>query len=141
MPTLPQKGISRICGTMHLIPSPPRRGQVGGMLTAGESVLTSSGRTTTPFPKLAFGTNRKATATVKRVDAWLRDNAIAEAEARGDTFNAPIFRHSNPVAMQVAEKDGMEEYLFGEQPPIVRSIFGPPRTEVAARAPQCRWRR
>ena len=117
---------------MPLTTTTPRRGQVGGMLSSGESVLTSSGRSTTPFPQLSFGTNRKAIATMKLVDGWLRENAIAESEARGDGFNAPIFRHSRAEALQQAEKACMEEYLFGEQPPIVRSIFAPDRTAVAA---------
>lgn len=101
-----------------------KQGAVGQMLGSGEVILTSSGRKTTPFPKVSTDTNRKTSATLKRVDAWLRDNAIAEAEARGDKFNASIFKSETGKIPQ-ASKDAMEEYLFGEQPNVPKSILKP----------------
>ena len=95
------------------------RGKLGGTLSAGERVLTASGRVTTPFPKIDISNNRKAINTLKRVDQWLMDNAIAEARARGDEFNARQFEASRERPSQ-ADKDCAEEYLFGEQPPVVR---------------------
>lgn len=89
------------------------QGKVGMMLAFGEVVLTSSGNKTTPFPEVQIDTHRKALATVKRVDAWLRENAILEARRRGDTFNLPSFEREDPKNMPQATKDGMEEYLFG----------------------------
>ena len=90
-----------------------RQGRIGQMLEAGEVVLTASGRETTPFPKIHLDTDRKTALTVKRVDKWLYENALAEAEARGDDFNATSFRQENPARLPQATKDGMEEYLFG----------------------------
>lgn len=48
-----------------------RQGTVGIKLASGESVKTSSGRTTTPFPKVATTSKRTETATMKAVDKWL----------------------------------------------------------------------
>jgi N12 class adenine-specific DNA methylase len=103
----------------------PRRGQVGGMLAAGEVVATASGRSTTPFPKIDTSSERKTGNTLKRVDEWLMQNALDEAEARGDEFNARSFRQDlkNPPP---AAKDSAEEYLFGDsQPPVLPSILKP----------------
>ena len=62
----------------------PRDGEVGQKLTAGEVVKTATGRLTTPFPNINFNSNRAASGTLKKVDAWLMSNALAEARARGD---------------------------------------------------------
>jgi hypothetical protein len=103
----------------------PRQGRVGMMLSSGQVVLTSSGRKTTPFPKVKTDTDRKATATVKAVDRWLIDNARDEARARGDDFNATMFGRVSLVSPSQSDKDSAEEYLFGEQPAVVPSILRP----------------
>jgi len=103
----------------------PRQGRVGMMLSSGQVVLTSSGRKTTPFPKVKTDTDRKATATVKAVDRWLIDNARDEAQARGDDFNATAFGGINSRSISQADKDAAEEYLFGEQPNVAPSILRP----------------
>lgn len=105
--------------------APVRKGEVGGMLSSGEVVLTTSGRETTPFPKIDTSTDRKASNTVRKVDAWLLENAIAEAESRGDNFNARSFRAENAKNLPQASKDSMEEYIFGEQPKVIKSILKP----------------
>lgn len=103
----------------------PRRGTMGDMLESGEVVLTASGRSTTPFPKINFGNNRAAGNTMKAVDKWLMENALAEAESRGDEFNARQFR-ANKDKPQQADKDSAELYLFGDtQPAVVPSITKP----------------
>lgn len=94
-----------------------RQGEVGMKLCQGERVLTISGRLTTPFPEVGFETERKAPATLKRVDGWLIQNALAEAQARGDSFNALSFRASLDCPQQ-ADKDSAEQYLFEAQPPV-----------------------
>jgi hypothetical protein len=100
------------------------RGAVGMKLASDQVVLTASGRKTTPFPKVKVDTDRKITATVKAVDRWLMENALAEAEARGDDFNATQFR-ANLNNPQQADKDAAEEYLFGRQPDVVPGILKP----------------
>lgn len=103
----------------------PRQGKVGDMLESGEVVLTSGGRQTTPFPTISTGTDRKTTATARRVDAWLMNNAIAEATVRGDDFNRIQFSQPRNGGLSQADKDGMEEYLFGEQPPVLKPLLKP----------------
>ena len=89
-----------------------KQGTVGYMFESGEVVRTATGRPTTPFPKVDNSNNRKATNTEKRVAAWLRENAIEEAKARGDDFNLRSFESENPARMPPATKDSMEGYLF-----------------------------
>lgn len=102
----------------------PRQGAVGMQLEAGEQVRTSSGRETTPFPKIDTANKGKTTNTLKRVDQWLMQNALDEATARGDDFNASQFEASKDKPSP-ADKDSAEEYLFGEQPAVVPSILRP----------------
>ena len=112
----------------------PRRGEIGGKLAAGEVVTTATGRQTTPFPKVDASSERKLANSNKRAERWLMENALAEAEARGDNFNARSFR-ANLDKPQQADKDSAEQYLFGdEQPPVVPSILKP--LTPAQEAPQ-----
>jgi len=102
----------------------PRAGTIGGKMSAGEVVTTSSGRQTTPFPKISTDTERKAGNTVRNVDQWLMQNAMAEAQSRGDDFNARQFEQNLTKPSQ-ADKDSAEEYLFGEQPAVPRPFLKP----------------
>ena len=81
-------------------------------LSAGETVITTTGRETTPFPKVDITTHRRAVNTVKRVDQWLMQNAIDEAVAHDDEFNLLQFK-ANLDRPQQADKEGAELYLFG----------------------------
>jgi len=95
------------------------RGEIGMKLEAGEIVYTSTGRETTPFPKIDCASNRKAINTLKRIDNWLILNAIQEAESRCDNFNLSQFL-ANTIQPNQADKDSAELYLFGDFiPPVV----------------------
>lgn len=87
-----------------------KAGKVGMKLSAGEQVLTKTGRLTTPFPKVDVSTDRKAHNTVKRVDQWLMQNAYDEAVARNDEYNSLMFRVKGFISP--ADKDCAEQYLF-----------------------------
>ena len=89
-------------------------GEVGMKLASGQKVLTATGRETSPFPKVSLDTNRKVTNTVKAVDRWLMQNALDEARARGDNFNARGFEHNLEKPSQ-ADKDSAEMYLFDKE--------------------------
>lgn len=102
----------------------PRRGEPGIQMSAGEKVLTLSGRETTPFPRIRMDTERKAANTVRAVERWLMDNALEEARARGDEFNARTFEANRDRPSQ-ADKDSAEMYLFEAQPDVVPSITRP----------------
>lgn len=107
------------------------QGRVGMKLAGGQVVLTSSGRETTPFPRIDTETNRKTGRTIERVNNWLMSNALAEAQSRGDQFNERQFQATNWLNPSQSDKDAAEEYLFGQQPEVVPSILKPlvPKTE------------
>jgi len=99
-----------------------KRGEIGMKLEAGEIVYTSTGRETTPFPKIDCTSNRKTINTTKRIDNWLMQNAIQEAESRGDDFNLRQFM-ANKDRPHQADKDSAEMYLFGDFVPLVSEQF------------------
>lgn len=115
-----------------------RRGEVGGKLGSGEVVTTSSGRQTTPFPKVSVDTNRKATGTIKAVDLWLMQNALDEARLRGDEFNARQFE-ANLAKPQRADKEAAEEYLFGQQPAAQPRVLKPLAPKPTATDNSASW--
>lgn len=114
----------------------PRKGEVGGMMEAGEVVLTATGRKTTPFPKINFGTNRKAALDSKNVGAWLMKNALLEAEARGENSYIKQFR-KNLEDPSLAEKLSAEWYLFedGSMEVMTSSGSGQPTKPAATAEP------
>ena len=111
----------------------------GKPIMPGDVFQTSSGRVTTPYPKQK---------SVKHATQWLIDNAVAEARARGDDFNVTSFSAETPGKggfLPPATVESMQEYLFGQQPAVVRSILRPlvdpaqsaaepPKTEREAKA-------
>ena len=91
----------------------------GKPINGGDAFSTASGRATTPYPKQK--SERYATQ-------WLIDNAVAEAESRGDDFNARSFKAEKPGkngSLPPASIASMQEYLFGEQPAVVPSTLKP----------------
>lgn len=85
----------------------------------GDVFQTSSGRVTTAYPKQK---------SAKFFSQWMIDNAVAEAEARGDDFNTLIFKRTRLLPkghMTTGDSDSMIMYLFGQQPKVVPSILKP----------------
>jgi len=90
-----------------------------GGIKSGEVFKTSSGRMTTPFPK------QKGQ---KYLTQWIIDNAVAEAESRGDKWNASIFKNTTQLKggnLTTADNDSMHMYLYGEQPQVPRPFLKP----------------
>ena len=86
------------------------------MLSSGQIVKTITGRDTTPFPTVKVDTNRKCINTIntiKKVDQWLFDNAILEAESRNDEFVLLQFNCAKSNNLTQSDKDSMHLYLFG----------------------------
>ena len=108
-------------------------GVVGLRLAAGEVASTSSGRSTTPFPRIEMGSDRKAGNTLKRVRAWLIENAIAEAVARGDKFNRRSFEQARASASP-ADLDSAELYLF--DPAFLKPVPAPFLKPLCAAVPR-----
>ena len=96
-----------------------KKGFCGMYLGTGEIVLASTGRKTTPFPKVDGGTWRKLTNTIYRKNMWLLENCILEAKARNDDFNLVWIEkvkiskglHKNDDC----DLDDLESYLFDKE--------------------------
>ncbi len=91
----------------------------GKPILPGDVFRTLSGRETTPYPK------QKGE---KYASQWLIDNAVAEAESRGDKFNARQFAAVTLLKggqLTPADIDSMQMYLFEQQPPVVKSSLKP----------------
>lgn len=99
------------------------RASDGKPIKPGDVFRTSSGRGTTPYPK------QKGE---KYASQWLIENAVAEAESRGDDFNAGSFRGEKAGrdgGLAPASRDSMLMYLFGQQPKVAPQILSPLSTE------------
>jgi hypothetical protein len=81
-------------------------------LVAGETVKTLSGRLTTPFPKLNLKTNRGCAITLKKVNKWLMENALAEAIHNKNRLAELDFKHNIENPSQ-SDLDLAHYYLFG----------------------------
>lgn len=95
------------------------RAKDGKPINGGDVFRTLSGRITTPYPK------QKGE---RYASDWLIENAKAEAQARGDDFNATSFGAVKPLKggnLTGSDRDSMLMYLFGEQPAVVPSILKP----------------
>lgn len=93
-----------------------KQGKIGQKLSPGESVLTSSGRETTAFPKFYTSTGKTTSVHIKAIDSWLMNNAIEEARSKDDKFNLRQFEANKNKPSQ-SDKDSAEEYLFGNTQP------------------------
>lgn len=97
------------------LPGPMQIGTVGMKLGEGEAVLTSTWRTTTPFPRTDCQTETRLLNTITRIHRWLLENAANEARARGNKVLERVFR-SNLNRPSPADLDFAELYLFGNLP-------------------------
>ena len=120
-----------------------KRGTIGMMVGEGEVYLTSTGRETTPVPKIGATSERKTINAVKRVEGWLMQNALDEARSRGDDFNARMFEQNLAKPSQ-SDKDSAELYLFDDDfvQPVPKSILkpiSPPRSAARPSLPSWGW--
>ncbi|MEQ7008322.1 DEAD/DEAH box helicase family protein, partial [Actinopolymorpha sp. B17G11] len=104
-------------------------------IPAGQSVETASGRTTTPFPPTDFSTTRRRENSIRRSDAWLWENARAEADSRGIPHGLP--RDSGE--MSPADREIADAILFDRallDMPARPSILRPLRPEPETPTPE-----
>lgn len=97
----------------------------GKPILPGNTFLTSSGRTTTPYPNYSLKSSRTCTLAEKNANQWLIDNAVTEAKARQDWFNANAFTREIPKNLPPSSIASMLEYLFGEQPELPKPFLKP----------------
>ena len=81
---------------------------------SGGMVQTKSGRQIPAPIKVRLDSGRKATNDLKKQESWMREQALAEAKARGDEYNALQFNGMKPGKMTRANKDHALTYLFGD---------------------------
>jgi len=120
-----------------------KAGVVGGEMASGQVALTSTGRKTTPYPKFNLYEHKDNPdrtqifgRDVTKTNNWLIENAILEAESRGDDLTQRIFQtdydryndkknKNRKYGYAAATKDHAEEYLFGEVIPQRKSFLKP----------------
>lgn len=98
--------------------SSPEEGQVSQRKTLepGDVFVTLSGRHTTPFPKYSLKPSAgQSTKDNKKILAWLKENAIAEAQARNDKFNLLQFQVLNINNWSPADGYSVNLYMFGDE--------------------------
>lgn len=98
--------------------SSPEEGQVSQRKTLepGDVFVTLSGRHTTPFPKYSLKPSAgQLTKDNKNILAWLKENAIAEAQARNDKFNLLQFEGLNINNWSTADGYSVNLYMFGDE--------------------------
>ncbi len=98
--------------------SSPEEGQVSQRKTLepGDVFVTLSGRHTTPFPKYSLKPSAgQSTKDDKKILAWLKENAIAEAQARDDKFNLLQFEGLNINNWSTADGYSVNLYMFGDE--------------------------
>jgi hypothetical protein len=79
-------------------------------LLAGDRFRTASGRITGPFPKAYKNSGRDERA----LRQWLKDEAIAEAQVRGDRFNLVQWQVLDIRNWSPADGDAVNLYLFDD---------------------------
>lgn len=88
-------------------------------------MVSLTGRRCAPYPDKRM-TDRNAMRLIREADAWLINEAIAEAVARRDDFNETHFRSELPIqkhGLPPASRDMAHLYLFGvEQVHFDRSL-------------------
>ena len=84
------------------------------------NITTITGRIIPAPPSIDTSTNQKAHGGLKKVDAWLRQQAIDEAKSRNDDFNLISFE--NAKKLSPSDRDGMNLYLFGEENPVLQPV-------------------
>lgn len=93
--------------------TPPAGATKPTMVGEGDVFRTSSGRETSPAPRIDTTTDRKLQGSLIRMREWLKQNAIDEAKARGDNFNLTQWSALNPNNWSPADGDAVNLYLFG----------------------------
>jgi SAM-dependent methyltransferase len=78
-------------------------------------LYTVSGRNISlpPMIRTDSGSGRKITNDIAKLDKWLVEQGIVEAEARGDSWNRKIFASLNPRKLATADREGLNMYTFG----------------------------
>ncbi len=99
----------------------------GKAINPGDVFRTATDRETTPYPK--YSRKRTTRPEEARLNQWLIDNYLAEAEARNDDFNATIAKGLDAKNFSVADGEGANLYIFGK-PQGLSAEAAPQKEEV-----------
>ncbi len=94
-------------------------------------IKTITGREIPAPPVIRTDTPQKAKRDMQRVEYWLMGQAVEEAKARDDDFNATTFKGLKPGKFSQADKDAVNVYLFNTENPqfIKEKAETKPRTK------------
>lgn len=82
-------------------------------------VQTLSGRWILAPNGIRTGSSRKAANDFKKLEHWLVDRFIEEAESKGDEWNLNLTAKClKPGKLTQSDKDVVNIYLFGETHPV-----------------------
>jgi hypothetical protein len=80
-------------------------------------IQTVTGRRIPAPPRICADTARKSMNGIKKLDAYLKEEALAEAQSRSDDYNLVWIDQLRPGRFSVADRDLANDYLFGEIDP------------------------
>ena len=111
-----EAGAQRAAGQGTEVGTAPQRNTI----LPGDVFRTTTGRETTPYPKYSTHPNdAQATKNLIKERQWLKDNAIAEAKARGDEFNLRQWEALNPRNWSPADGAAVRLYLFDDEEGLI----------------------
>ncbi len=87
----------------------------GKPILPGDVFVTSTGRITTPYPAYKMTSERSTRKAIKDGNRWIMQNALDEALARGDGFNARPFEAFLDTSSQ-ADRESALLYVFESRP-------------------------
>jgi hypothetical protein len=82
-------------------------------VSTGQVLYSQRGRKLAPVPKIDCTSEQKTRATLRRVDRWLVEECIAEANAIPDQYNIVYFQQLIMAQLSPADREYLNLYLFG----------------------------
>jgi len=83
------------------------------MVASSTKYRLPSGRLTTASPKFL----KSPTHNIRKLRAWIRENALCEAREHRDEFNKPWIEDADPKCMHDGLAEAILFYLLNFQPP------------------------
>lgn len=82
------------------------------MVATGDVLTSPSGRTMSPVPKVDATSDRKTQNTMRRVDQWMHNEAVAEASATGNEYLGTLLDAMNPKRLSQSDRDSLNDILY-----------------------------
>lgn len=85
-----------------------------GVVESGEQLYSVSGRKLSPVPKIDTAGPQKLSSSTKRVNNWMYEEAVKEAQETGNDWNATLLKAIDPNRMSQSDQDTVNSLLFGD---------------------------